>query len=137
LFDSCYFFGGRAEARHFKFCAQINGGEYSNNDDTRLTASVSRTTLVSWHQKGLWWSKRWWGGIVISLHLAVDRCPRQHLINQFLQAGCSSVNARPTVSKHWRQWKVPASNKRITCTRMWVARPLFISTILFVFLAWR
>ena len=64
----------------------------------------SRTTWVSWYQKGktsldLNEAKHdgVFGDAVASagpyannLHLAADRLPHQHLITQFLQAGCSS-----------------------------------------------
>ena len=64
----------------------------------------SGTTWVSQYQKGntsldLNEAKRWWGfGTAVAsagpyannLHLAPDRQPQQHLITQFLPAGCSS-----------------------------------------------
>jgi len=68
----------------------------------------SRTTWVSWYQKGkssldlndtrddrvLGCSGISW--TIRNLHLAPDRQPHQHLITQFLKAGCSSW--RPTNS---------------------------------------
>jgi len=69
-----------------------------------------RTIWVSQYQKcknqsGFEWGKRQWGlGLTVAsagpyannLHLAPDRQPHQHLITQFLQAGCFSW--RPTSS---------------------------------------
>ena len=68
-----------------------------------LTAFFHRTTWVSQYQKGKtsldFIGKRWWGlemtvasagPYANNMHLAPDRQPHQHLITQFLQAGCSS-----------------------------------------------
>jgi len=41
-----------------------------------------------WDGSGIRWS--WAGPYANNLHLAPDRQPHQHLITQFLQAGCSS-----------------------------------------------
>jgi len=50
-----------------------------------------------------------WDGSGISWTICKQFSPQQHLITQFLQAGCSSWR-QPTVSKHWRQ--VPYLTKK-------------------------
>ena len=70
----------------------------------------SRTTWVSQHHSGFYWSKRWWGGSDISWTICKSFEPRSRV--QTDNHACTSPlgfykpdalpAAQPTVSKYWR-----------------------------------
>jgi len=74
----------------------------------QFNGPLSRTTQVSWYQKGknqsgFYWSKRQWvavesDGPYASLHLAIDRYPRRHPTTLYRPDALPAT--QPTASKH-------------------------------------
>ena len=78
---------------------------------------LSGTTQVSWYQSGFYWSKRQWMAVAsaepyASLHLALDRQPRQHPTTQFF------TGRMPFLPPNQQRQSTEGTYSRPTCNKI-------------------